>query len=260
MTGAQRRIRLVGIGAGDPGHVTSEAARALREVDFVVVVQKRDGDPLVAARHDVMAAHGAEATPVVVVRDPERVRDSDATSTRSGYETAVFDWHEARAEAFERVLVENPGDAGFLVWGDPAFYDSTIRVVERVRERGRVEFDFDVIPGISALHVLAAKHRIVLHEVGQSIHVTTGRRLAEAVEDGQDNIVVMLDGGLTCADLPGEWAIWWGANLGTPHEALVAGRVPDVIEEIRAARDRTRTQAGWVMDTYLLRRSPVAGG
>ena len=32
------------------------------------------------------------------------------------------------------VLAENPGEVGFLVWGDPAFYDSTIRVVDQIAD------------------------------------------------------------------------------------------------------------------------------
>ena len=59
------------------------------------------------------------------------------TAEPAGYDAAVSDWHEARADAWEKALLENDGDAGFLVWGDPAFYDSTIRVLERVLERGR---------------------------------------------------------------------------------------------------------------------------
>jgi precorrin-6A synthase len=75
------------------------------------------------------------------------------------------------------------------------------------------------------------------------------------VASGADNLVVMLDGGLTCAELDGAaWDIWWGADLGTPDEALVAGRLVDVLPEIEAARAAVRTARGWVMDTYLLRR------
>ena len=122
-----------------------------------------------------------------MVADPERDRQP------ADYDAAVADWHEARADAWEQALLENDGDAGFLVWGDPAFYDSTIRIVERVLERGEVQAEFDVVPGISSLQLLAARHRIVLHEVGQPVHVTTGRRLREAVDAGQDNIVVMLN-------------------------------------------------------------------
>jgi precorrin-6A synthase len=185
----------------------------------------------------------------VAVRDPERDRDNPAD-----YRGAVSDWHEARAEAYERVILEQPGDVGFLVWGDPAFYDSTIRIVERVLARGHVEADWDVIPGISSLQLLAARHRIVLHEIGQPITVTTARRLREAVDGGADNVLVMLSARI---DLEGfdEWQIWWGANLGTAHERLVAGRVGDVAAEVDEARAATKADAGWVMDAYLLRRS-----
>ena len=36
----------------------------------------------------------------------------------------------------------------------------------------------------------------------------------------------------------GDWSIWWGGNLGTASEQLVAGRVADVLPEIEAARAR----------------------
>ena len=56
-------------------------------------------------------------------------------------------------------------------------------------------------------------------------------------------------------DLAGldDWRIWWGANLGTAHERLVAGRVADVLDNLLAAREQVKTTAGWVMDVYLLR-------
>jgi precorrin-6A synthase len=111
----------------------------------------------------------------------------------------------------------------------------------------------DVVPGISAPQLLAARHRIVLHEVGRPVHVTTGRRLRKAVAQGQDNIVVMLNRTLDLDDLE-DWTIWWGANLGTESEALASGRVGDVRADIDAARARVRAEAGWVMDVYLLRR------
>ena len=118
-----------------------------------------------------------------------------------------------------------------------------------------VELDYDVLPGISAPQLLAARHRIVLHPVGRPVHITTGRRLAEAVDDGQDNIVAMLNSEL--ADLTGlaDWTIWWGANLGAAGERLVSGRVGDVVDEIVAARSAAKADAGWVMDIFLVRRT-----
>lgn len=242
-----RRIRLVGIGLGHPDHLTLEAVAALQDASVALVTVKRDGDPLAAARREVLAHH-APHLPVVEVVDPARDR------TASDYEGAVGDWHEARAAAWEAALTEHAGDAVLLVWGDPAFYDSTIRVVERVLARGNLSFDWDVLPGLSALQLLAARHRIVLHEVGQPVHVTTERRLREAVEQGQSNIVVFLTSGTDLTGLD-DWQVWWGANLGSPSERLVAGRVVDVAAEITAARAAAKDDAGWVMDLFLLRHT-----
>ena len=159
----------------------------------------------------------------------------------------------ASAQAWEQALLEHPdGDVVVLVWGDPAFYDSTIRVVERVLARGAVAVDWSVLPGISALQLLAARHRVVLHEVGQPVHVTTERRLREAVEKGQRNVVVFLTSGTDLSGLD-DWQVWWGANLGAPSERLVAGRVADVADAIAAARAAAKAEAGWVMDLFLLR-------
>jgi precorrin-6A synthase len=247
-----RRIRVIGIGSGGLDQLTVEAVRAMNEVAFFVVTDKvkRDGspDPLVLARAELLARHVDHEPQIVSIIDPERDRQP------ADYEAAVSDWHEARADAWEKALLENDGDAGFLVWGDPAFYDSTIRVLERVLERGTVEAEIDVVPGISSLQVLAAKHRMVLHDVGQPVHITTGRRLREAIDTGQDNLVVMLNRSVEPLASLGDWQIWWGANLGTPHEQLVAGRVADVLTAIESAREAIKQNAGWVMDVYVLRR------
>ncbi|MDF1706288.1 MAG: precorrin 6A synthase [Aeromicrobium sp.] len=276
------QLRIVGIGLGDPGHLTVEAVEALRSAAFALVTVKREGDPLAAARRAILDRY-APGLPVVEVQDPERDRSERATATAGAYEGVVSDWHEARAAAWESVLTAafalppspdlrrdvqflggdsaqlgaNLAEAGgtgvVLVWGDPAFYDSTIRVVERILARGRLAFAWDVLPGISALQLLAARHRIVLHEVGQPIAVTTARRLREAVASGADNVLVFLTGRLDLAGLE-DWTIWWGANLGAESERLVSGRVGDVVPAIESARAGAKAAAGWVMDLYLLRR------
>ncbi|WP_375000730.1 precorrin-6A synthase (deacetylating) [Aeromicrobium sp. CTD01-1L150] len=247
-----RRVRLVGIGAGHPDQLTVEAVKALNAADYAIVAQKSEDDPLVGLRRELLARHAPDLE-VVPVRDPARNRSVEATGTRAGYEAAVTDWHEARAGAYEQVLLERPGEAVFLVWGDPAFYDSTVRIVERVLARGAVTFEWDVVPGISALQLLAARHRIVLHEVGQPIVVTTGRRLREAVDSGADNVLVMLNRALELDGLQ-DWHIWWGADLGTVSERLVSGPVGEVREAVERARAEVKAEAGWVMDVFLLRR------
>ncbi len=117
------------------------------------------------------------------------------------------------------------GDPAFLVWGDPSLYDSTIRVVDTVA--AQIDARVEVVAGISAPQLLAARHGIVLHPVGAPVHVTTQRRQAEAIASGQRNLVVMLTSRVDLGGLE-DWSLWWGANLGTPSERLVSGRAGDV--------------------------------
>jgi precorrin-6A synthase len=227
-----------------PQHVTPEAAAALRSVTFVLAFSKGEDDPLLAARTAICRQYGDP--PVVLVPDPPRDRDDPAD-----YPGAVRDWHAARVAAYASALERHPGDVALLVWGDPSLYDSTLRLVDALAER--LPLDVTVVPGISAPQLLAARHRVVLHGIGHPVHVTTGRRLREAVDAGLDDLVVMLNRTLELDGL-GDWSIWWGANLGTPSEELVAGRVGDVLPAIEEARTRARAAAGWVMDVFLLRR------
>jgi precorrin-6A synthase len=246
------RVRILGIGMGT-AHVTPEVAEALRSVDYVLAADKGADDGLLALRRAIVDAHAEGAVEIVHVADPPRNRSPELTG--ADYEGAVADWHDARAAAYAEVLRERGGSAAFLVWGDPSLYDSTIRVVERIQKIG-VPLEFDVLPGISALQLLAARHRIVLHEVGRPVHVTPGRRLQEAVAAGQDNIVAMLNPPPDRLDLTGldDWTVWWGANLGAAGERLVTGRLGDVVGQIAEARTQARSETGWVMDVFLLRR------
>ena len=266
----RRTVHVVGIGAGDPRHLTLQAVDALREVDVFLVAEKeadgsRDAHGLLEAREAVLAAH-LEPGGYRVVRVPDPPRgsgDGRDPAGRAAYLEGVRVWHRARTDAYAAVLdgLDPHLVVGFLVWGDPAFYDSTIRVVDAVAERVRVPLDVRVVPGISAFQALAAAHGIVLHGVGEPVHVTTGRRLVEewraaragGVELGR--VVVMLDGDLACRALVEEapdLTIWWGACLGLPQQELRSGRLADVIDEIARTRARVRARHGWVMDVYAL--------
>ncbi|MEE2032961.1 precorrin-6A synthase (deacetylating) [Rhodococcus chondri] len=249
----ERRLRLIGIGPGGPDDLTVTAVNALNSVDVFLVADKARGvDDLVSVREEICRRHIVGDYRVLTVPDPPR----DRTPERYGAE--VRDWHAARAAVYEKVLCEEvSGDetAGLLVWGDPSLYDSTIRVAERIRDRGLLRIDYDVVPGVSSVQILAARHKLVLNTIGGPITITTGRRLVEHADTGADNLVVMLDGHLTCRGLDGDWNIWWGADLGTADEELVAGRLHAVLPEIEQARARAKAARGWVMDTYLLRRA-----
>jgi precorrin-6A synthase len=256
------RVRILGVGRG-PHHVTPEVAEALQTVDYVLAADKGDNssqDGLLALRREIVRVHAGPHGPaeIVAVRDPERNRCTDLTAT--GYQDAVVDWHQARAAEYAAVLEKRRGTAAFLVWGDPSLYDSTIRVVEKASELLRevgVVLHFDVSPGISAPQLLAARHRIVLHEIGRPVHITTGRRLQEAVAAGLDNIVAMLNPPPERLDLTGleDWMLWWGANLGAAGERLVSGRLGEVLPKVAEARAAARSDAGWVMDLFLVRKT-----
>jgi precorrin-6A synthase len=244
-----RRILVIGIGAGAPDQLTGAARAALDDVAYVVAADKGDADPLLGIRRDLCRTAGV---PLVAVPDPVRDRGP------ADYPAAVADWHAARVAAYLEVLAARPGDVGFLVWGDPSLYDSTLRIVEQLAA-ALPGTTYRVVPGLSAPQLLAAAHGIVLHPVGAPVLVSTGRRLGAELAGGATNVAVMLDGALACLDAavlpdPEHWWIWWGANLGTTSERLVAGGLAAVADQLRAARAEAAAAAGWVMDTYLLRR------
>ena len=245
-----RRVLVIGIGAGDPDFLTMAAVRALNEADVFFVLDKGAvAEDLVGLRRHILDRFvDREGHRVVAAADPPRGRDVDA-------------WHDARADVFERLLRDELAEqevGAFLVWGDPALYDSTLRILERVEDRGTVGFALVSYPGISAPQALAARFRIPLHGVGRPLLVTTGRRLAtEGWPDGVDDVVVMLDGGTAFTTLdPADLYIHWGAYLGTPDEILIAGPLDEVADEIVRVRADARRAKGWMFDTYLLQRGP----
>lgn len=261
-----REIAIIGIGAGDPDHITVQAIRALNRVDVFFVVDKGAAkDDLVHLRREICERHiTGSGYRFVEVRDPER----DRTATGSAqYADAVRAWHDRRAAIFEAMIETELADSGegsrgaFLVWGDPSLYDGTIRIVEQLLERGRVPFEYTVIPGVSSLHALTARHRIPLNRIGEPIRITTGRRLAATgMPPGEDNLVVMLDGECAFRTVADDTVqIYWGAYLGTPDELLISGPVTEVGARIEQVRAEARERKGWIMDTYLLRRTPTSG-
>ena len=255
---APRQVKVIGIGAGSPGHLTQEAIAALRSVDVFLVADKGAAkDELVSVRRALCAQFidGTEGEDYRFVTVTDPVRGPDAERDDTAYRSGVADWHAARADRYADVIADLPDDAvvGFLVWGDPAFYDSTIRVVDAIGER--LPIDTHVVPGISAFQALAAAHGIVLHAVGQPVHITTGRRLAAEWSPALGSVVVMLDGHLACQALverAPDLVIHWGAYLGLPQQTLRSGRLADVIDDLIALRAELRAEHGWLMDVYLL--------
>jgi precorrin-6A synthase len=255
-----RKVQVIGIGAGDPGQLTLQAVGAMRSTDVFFLLDKGEAKAeLVRLRRDLLETHLPQGTyRVVEARDPER----DRAAGGAAYSPAVGDWRSARAEVYERLIAEELGedDSGaFLVWGDPALYDSTLGILQEVLERGTVAFEYDVVPGISSVSALAARHRTGLNRVARPVQITTGRRLAEGFPEGVDDVVVVLDAHQVFRRYAAEDAdIYWGAYLGTPDEILVSGPIAEAAPRIERLRAEARERKGWIMDTYLLRRR--AGG
>jgi precorrin-6A synthase len=174
------------------------------------------------------------------------------------YKASVEDLNLAKQLTFERLINEEISDGqcgGFLVWGDPALYDSTLRILQAILASGRCVFEFDVIPGITSVQALAAQHKVPLNRIGRSFEITTGRRLAAGQVSDADSLVVMLDAEDSYRQVADqETEIYWGAYLGTPDEILISGKLKDVADEIERVRKAARLANGWIMDTYLLRK------
>lgn len=239
-----RQIQVIGIGAGDPEHLTLQAIRAMNACDVFLHMDKgAEKDSLAALRRQMLVDHMTHPYAWVDVPDPERDR------TGPGYEGAVADWHVARAALYDECLATHDGVLGILVWGDPALYDSTLRVIALMT----TPVEVSVVPGITAPQTLAAAHAVTWNRIGGAVHVTTGRRLRAEGMTATD-VLVMLDSGCAFLELDPGVEIFWGAYLGTPEEILLAGTVGSVGKEIEKVRAEAREEHGWIMDTYLLRQ------
>ncbi|KNH08178.1 Precorrin-6A synthase [Candidatus Burkholderia brachyanthoides] len=249
-----KRILIIGIGAGDPDYITMQAVKALNAADVFFVMDKGEAKAkLSALRREIIDRYVTERNyRIVETASPERQPDN------GNYVGAVETLNRDKQNVFERLIEDELADGecgAFLVWGDPPLYDSTIRIVESIAQSGRYAFEYEVIPGISSVQALAAKHRVALNAIGRPVAITNGRGLAKGFPPNADSVVVMLDAQNAYRRVEHEnLDIYWGAYVGTEDEILVAGKLSDVAAEIERVRAEARARHGWIMDTYLLKR------
>jgi precorrin-6A synthase len=247
-----RELILVGIGTGNPDHLTRAAVKALNGADLILIPRKGAGKADLA---DLRQAICAE----VVTNPLTRIAFFDLPPRDEGiadYPARVNDWHDRIARVWADAVAAHPGPkdrVALLVWGDPSLYDSTLRIAARVKNPPQVT----VIPGITALQALTAAHAVPLNPLAGPVTITTGRRLRDhGWPEGATRLAVMLDGNCSFGALdPAGTHIWWGANLGLAVQALDSGPLAEAGPRIRATRAALRASHGWVMDIYLLARN-----
>ena len=253
-----KKILIIGIGAGDPDYVTMQAVNALNRVDVFFMMDKGPAKAkLIELRKEICRRY--------IKHDDHRFVDATSPEWTRGtedYFATVDELNRDKQALFERLIAQEMADGecgAFLVWGDPTLYDSTIRIIEIIAGSGRHQLDYEVIPGISSIQALAARHKTTLNRIGQSIEITTGRKIADGFPDHADSVVVMLDAENTYRRFADQDVdIYWGAYVGMPDEILVSGKVRDVAGDIERLRSEARQANGWVMDCYLMRRNDVA--
>ncbi|WP_136646285.1 precorrin-6A synthase (deacetylating) [Tabrizicola sp. YIM 78059] len=240
-------LSLIGIGTGNPDHVTGQAIRALNAADLILIPRKGQAkSDLADLRRQILTQVLTRPVPVAEYDVPQRADQDD-------YLGAVNDWHDAIARVWAECIAAHPGarDVALMVWGDPSLYDSTLRIAARLPG-----VTVRVVPGITSLQALTAAHAIPLNTLAAPVTITTGRQLRDhGWPEGATTLAVMLDkGGAFTAIDPEGVTIWWGAYVGMPEECLIHGPLAEVAEKILATRARLRAEHGWIMDIYLLRR------
>ena len=237
-----REVLVIGMGPGGFGQLTLDAVEAMNRVDvFLVADQPEDNSDLVWRRSEFIRRHVKRAHRIITVLNPAQ-------------ESAGPELDEARLNTYQQLMSGLPDGSvvGFLAWGDPALYDSILRVIDALR--AQMALQVKVIPGVSALQVLAAAHQLAL--TGSPVHLTTGARLLGEYRPELGDVVVFDDAELACRGLVQEFPdleIYWGAYLGSDDEVLANGPLGKVIDEIAALRAQLAGHHGWVHDTYLLR-------
>lgn len=247
-------LSLIGIGTGNPEHVTLAAVRALNEADLILLPRKGE------AKSDLVDLRRLLCRDLLEPSSRTRVVEFDLPrrDAQADYLGAVDDWHGAIAEVWAELMTTHlpqGGRVGMLIWGDPSLYDSSLRIAGRLSDKGQA-LEIRVEPGITSLQALTAAHRIPLNALAEPVLITTGRRLRErGWPSDAESVAVMLDNGGAFQALPPEGlSIWWGAYLGMDKQCLIDGPLEEVAATILERRAALRERHGWIMDVYLLRR------
>ena len=244
-------LSLIGIGTGNPDHVTFQGAEAIRAADLILIPRKGENKADLAGVREKIISQVTEAAPQIAYFDIPKRRADD------GYLRGVDEWHDAIALRWQEAIASHPDakNVALLIWGDPSLYDSSLRIAARLSPQPIKR----VIPGITALQALTAAHGIPINDIGAPYVVTTGRRIRdEGWPEAASTVAVMLDGECSFQSLDmANYDIWWGAYVGMEEEILVNGTLSEVCDEILSTRAQARADHGWIMDIYVLKKRVI---
>lgn len=255
-----KKLYLIGMGPGGPEYLTIQAIETLKRTDVFFMLEKegKGKEALLQMRQDILTHYlGESGYRIVIATSPPRRMEPD------GYKEGVKIWHDEKRTLFERLVAEElkEGQSGaLLLWGDPGIYDQTVSLIADLAASSGGTLDFEIIPGITSVQMLTARHKIPLNRVGESITITTGRHAETCDPADLDNAVVMLDYNASFQRFKGQdMDIYWAGYLGCPDETLVSGPVDEVTDDLLATKAAAREKNGWLMDIYLLRRRRRGG-
>ena len=187
-----RKIFVIGIGVGDPDHMTMQAIKALNQVDVFFIPDKgaekaalRDLRISICERFIENAGYRTVAVDV-----PQRETSGDYLGgvDAMAWPACRYLWQICSSASLTRTK-SAPCWCGAIPRSTTARCGSSNGCAP-----SGLALDFEVIPGISSVQVLAARHRIALNRIGESVLLTTGRKLAEGFPDDAGSVVVLLDG------------------------------------------------------------------
>jgi precorrin-6A synthase len=241
-----KKVYIVGIGPGDPKYLTLEAYEIIKKAKiFIIPLKKGPKEELTKIREKVIefCKQGDTNYRIIKVEFPERKKGGI-------YKLEVESWRKEKVSILAEVL-KDVDEACFLVLGDPSLYDGHIEIFKEVSKN--LPMEIEVIPGISTINLLSAKHKISLTKVAETLLITTPRPLRKQKEISR-NTLVFLDNYETFKLFKddSELMIYWGAYIGTEKEVLFNGKLSQCWQELVELRRKLKEKHGYIMETYLL--------
>ncbi|MDP2279254.1 MAG: precorrin-6A synthase (deacetylating) [Nitrospirota bacterium] len=251
-----KKIYLIGIGTGNPDYLTVQAINTMKKTDVFFLLEKegkRGSEDFVRARKEILERYlDNKKYRVVIAKIPKRKKHCKS------YSEEIEEWRHETAVVIAGLIkneMKEGESAALLVWGDPSLYDGHLEMLQHILKKGTINFEYEVIPGISSIQILAARHKISLNRIGETIIITTARHLKECQPEEIKNMVVFLDSHCAFQQLQDEdIEIYWGGYLGSEDEIIISGKLKDIKENLKKIMMESRKKKGWIMDTYILRR------